>query len=55
MGGNHNHNPDWITVYPFERNIKTSYKPKGDTVIGNDIWIGMDAMIMPGVKIGDEP
>lgn len=26
---------------------------KGDTVIGNDVWIGMDAVIMPGVNIGD--
>jgi virginiamycin A acetyltransferase len=26
---------------------------RGDTVIGNDVWIGRDAMIMPGVHIGD--
>jgi len=26
---------------------------RGDTVIGNDVWIGMEAIIMPGVKIGD--
>jgi len=26
---------------------------KGDTVIGNDVWIGYDALIMAGVKIGD--
>ncbi|QHZ48684.1 MULTISPECIES: Vat family streptogramin A O-acetyltransferase [Bacillus] len=26
---------------------------KGDTVIGHDVWIGMDAVIMPGVTIGD--
>ena len=26
---------------------------KGDTVIGNDVWIGYEAVIMPGVKIGD--
>lgn len=26
---------------------------KGDTVIGNDVWIGYDALIMPGVKIGN--
>lgn len=26
---------------------------RGDTVVGNDVWIGMDAIIMPGVKIGD--
>ncbi|MBE9212448.1 Vat family streptogramin A O-acetyltransferase [Plectonema cf. radiosum LEGE 06105] len=26
---------------------------KGDTVIGNDVWIGYEALIMPGVQIGD--
>lgn len=26
---------------------------RGDTVIGNDVWIGYDAVIMPGVTIGD--
>lgn len=25
---------------------------RGDTVVGNDVWIGMGAMIMPGVSIG---
>lgn len=26
---------------------------KGDTIIGNDVWLGYDALVMPGVKIGD--
>jgi len=26
---------------------------KGDTVVGNDVWIGYEAVIMPGVRIGD--
>ena len=26
---------------------------KGDTVIGNDVWIGYDTLVMPGVRIGD--
>lgn len=26
---------------------------KGDTKIGNDVWIGRDVTIMPGVKVGD--
>ena len=30
-----------------------SYPSKGNTVIGNDVWIGYDVTIMPGVKIGD--
>ncbi len=25
---------------------------KGDTVVGNDVWIGFDALVMPGVTIG---
>ncbi|EOH99885.1 hypothetical protein UAW_00380 [Enterococcus haemoperoxidus ATCC BAA-382] len=53
MGGNHNHHPDWITVYPFASHVEKSYEPKGDTVIKSDAWIGMNAMIMPGVTIGE--
>jgi virginiamycin A acetyltransferase len=26
---------------------------RGDTVIGNDVWIGMEAVILPGITIGD--
>ncbi len=26
---------------------------KGDTVIGNDVWIGYDTLFMPGVRVGD--
>ena len=26
---------------------------KGDTVIGNDVWLGRECVVMPGVKIGD--
>lgn len=29
------------------------YPNKGDTVIGNDVWLGYNCTIMPGVKIGD--
>ncbi len=29
------------------------YRIKGDTVLGNDVWIGYDVLVMPGVKIGD--
>lgn len=53
MGGNNNHHPEWITVYPFVEQIETSYEPKGDTIIENNAWIGMNAMIMPGVTIGE--
>jgi len=26
---------------------------KGDTLIGNDVWIGYEATIMPGIRVGD--
>ncbi|KQZ31360.1 chloramphenicol acetyltransferase [Mesorhizobium sp. Root552] len=26
---------------------------RGDTIIGNDVWIGMEAIVMPGITIGD--
>ena len=35
------------------KNIRDAWENKGDTVIGNDVWIGYEAVIMPGVKIGD--
>lgn len=53
LGGNHTHRADWISVYPFAGTSLKSYESKGDTVIGNDVWVGMEAMIMPGVKIGN--
>ena len=55
MGGNHTHNPAFISTYPFADldALQRSYLPAGDTRIGNDVWIGMEAMIMPGVTIGD--
>ena len=34
-------------------NAEDGFKPSGDTVIGNDVWIGSEAMIMAGVDVGD--
>ncbi len=57
-----NHKMDGITTYPFslfgggwEKVMPTLEQLpfKGDTVIGNDVWIGQYSTIMPGVKIGD--
>lgn len=56
-----NHLTDSISTYPFSifgedwANAMEgkSYPYKGDTVIGNDVWIGSNATIMPGIKIGD--
>ena len=30
-----------------------NYPVKGDTIIGNDVWIGYKASVMPGIQIGD--
>lgn len=58
-----NHRLSSVTTYPFNVfggvwQVRTpphlSQLPfKGDTVLGNDIWIGRESVIMPGVHIGD--
>ena len=53
MGGNNTHRADWFSLYPFADNSAASYQAKGPTTIGDGAWIGMRAMLMPGVTIGD--
>ncbi|MCP1996425.1 CatB-related O-acetyltransferase [Flavobacterium sp. HSC-61S13] len=53
MGGNNTHRTDWFSLYPFAEVISEAYIGKGDTVIGDGAWIGMRAMIMPGITIGE--
>lgn len=57
-----NHKLSGISTYPFQifGNGWEKVTPemqdlpyKGDTVVGNDVWIGYEAVIMPGVRIGD--
>ena len=56
-----NHFSESITSYPFAIFGKDwsnamegkTYPNKGNTVVGNDVWIGYGATIMPGVTIGD--
>ncbi len=57
-----NHKMSGISTYPFQifGNGWEKVTPdpselpyKGDTVIGNDVWIGYEALIMPGVRIGN--
>ena len=56
-----NHQMNAVTTFPFytlegwEMNAPDpSEMPfKGNTVIGNDVWIGQNAVILPGVQIGD--
>lgn len=37
----------------FETHVTHHYDFIGDTVIGNDVWIGQNVTILPGVHIGD--
>lgn len=56
-----NHLSESISTYPFaifghdwaNAMEGKTYPYKGDTIIGNDVWIGYGATIMAGVKIGD--
>lgn len=56
-----NHLTEATTAYPFaifggawqDAMRGKSYPSKGDTVIGNDVWIGHGVTIMPGVHVGD--
>ena len=57
-----NHKLSGVSTYPFQifgngwekvMPAVTELPYKGDTVIGNDVWIRYDALIMPGVKIGN--
>lgn len=53
MGGNNTHRTDWFSLYPFIDVIEEAYIGKGDTIIKDGAWIGMRAMIMPGITIGE--
>ena len=56
-----NHQMSGVSTYPFytiegwdmAAPAPSDMPYKGDTVIGNDVWIGQNALILPGVHIGD--
>lgn len=58
-----NHTQMSLSTYPFPiffeewgldiQNITSAWDNKGDIVIGNDVWIGYETVIMSGVTIGD--
>ncbi len=58
-----NHALDSLSTYPFPlfseewglepKNVAESWDNKGDIIIGNDVWIGFEAVILAGVTIGD--
>lgn len=57
-----NHAMKSLSTYPFPifgeewdetLKVRDAWDNKGDIVIGNDVWIGYEAVIMSGVTIGD--
>lgn len=58
-----NHSLSSLSTYTFpvffeewgldKANITDAWDNKGDIIIGNDVWIGYEAVIMSGVTIGD--
>lgn len=58
-----NHRMNSLSTYPFplffeewgldRQDVADSWDNKGDIIIGNDVWIGYEAVIMAGVTIGD--
>ncbi len=54
-----NHRMDGLSSFPFLvfgggwEDRPSMPEPGGDTVVGNDVWLGTGAMVMPGVSIGD--
>lgn len=56
-----NHQMNAVTTFPFYTLEGWDMSPpekhdlplKGDTVIGSDVWVGQNAVILPGVHIGD--
>ena len=56
-----NHRTSGISTFPFpifeqwrgKWDGEFDFPTRGDTVIGNDVWIGHDALVMPGVSVGD--
>lgn len=58
-----NHTLKSLSTYPFpiffeewdldKIHVKTAWDNRGDIVIGNDVWIGYEAVILSGVHIGD--
>lgn len=57
-----NHRMNAISTFPFpifggawarHMDLLEDLPARGDTVVGNDVWIGYEAVVMPGVRIGD--
>lgn len=58
LAGNQGHRHDWVSAFPFDYKVfgdkvKSGFERAGDTLIGNDVWLGTECVIMPGVTIGN--
>ena len=54
--GTQGHNYNYIAAHPlhgFDSKYFPGHSWKGDTVIENDVWIGFESLIMPGIHIAD--
>ena len=55
----HEHRIDWVSTYPFGvafpdvGGLPFPARTKGNVVIGHDVWVGVEALIMSGVTIGN--
>ena len=52
---NNEHYTNYISTYPFKVKINHENREaysKGDIIIDDDVWIGLDAKVMSGVHIG---
>lgn len=57
-----NHTLNSVSTYPFpimydewgyQMDVTAAWDNRGDIVIGNDVWIGYEAVVLSGVTIGD--
>ena len=58
-----NHTLSSLSTYPFplffeewgleKKDVTNAWDNKGDIIIGNDVWIGYEAVVLAGVTIGD--
>ena len=58
LGGNHR--ADWVSTYPFRvafglpgAHEDGHPRPERDIVVGSDVWLGHDALVLPGATISD--
>lgn len=58
-----NHTLNSVSTYPFpimydewgyQMDVTAAWDNRGDIVIGNDVWIGYEAVVLSGVTIGDD-